>query len=129
MINAAVTLPPASHLRALIGPHAGYRFSGPTAGHAYKNIDPALYDRVFLLGPSHKVAFDFVAVSGCTEWDTPLGLIKIDTGTVKSLVDDKVFGQIEKRFEENEHSLEMHIPFIRHVFAEKEIKMVPLMVG
>ena len=44
-------------LKAIIGPHAGFTYSGPTAGWAYKNIDPSLYNRVVLLGPSHSLGF------------------------------------------------------------------------
>jgi len=40
-------------MRGLIGPHAGFAYSGPTAAWAYINVDPRLYDRVVLLGPSH----------------------------------------------------------------------------
>ena len=40
-------------LKAIIGPHAGFTYSGPTAAWAYKNIDPLHFDRVVLLGPSH----------------------------------------------------------------------------
>ena len=65
-------------MKALIGPHAGYRYSGPTAAWSYINIDPSKYTRVFLLGPSHKVFLDFIATTVCTEWATPLGNIDID---------------------------------------------------
>jgi len=40
-----------------------------------------------------------------------------------------MFRQIDKRYEENEHSLEMHTMYIKKVFKEKDIKVVPLMVG
>jgi AmmeMemoRadiSam system protein B len=70
---------PPKFLKALIGPHAGFRFSGPNAAWAYKNIkDVSLYDTVFILGPSHKVGFDFVAPTGCNIWDTPLGPLYVD---------------------------------------------------
>ena len=48
-------------LKAIIGPHAGLRYSGPNAGWGYRNIDSTKYDRVILMGPSHKVSLDFVA--------------------------------------------------------------------
>ena len=57
--------------------------SGPNAAWAYKNIDASFYDRVVLMGPSHKVALDFVGQTTCTEWQTPLGNLKIDTEAVK----------------------------------------------
>ena len=40
-------------LKALISPHAGYRWCGDTAAFAYTNIVPTKYKRVVLLGPSH----------------------------------------------------------------------------
>jgi MEMO1 family protein len=109
-------LPQGSKLRAVIGPHAGFTYSGPTAGWAYKNIDATQYDRVVLLGPSHKVHLDFLATTACTEWATPLGNIQVDTAAIDNLIAESgqtnMVDKIQKRYEENEHSLEMHIPFI-----------------
>jgi AmmeMemoRadiSam system protein B len=65
-------------LKALIGPHAGFTFSGPNAAWAYKAIDANAYDRVFILGPSHKVFLDFIATTACSHWNTPLGSLKVD---------------------------------------------------
>ena len=116
----------------MIGPHAGFRFSGPNAAWGYKNIDPENYDRVVLMGPSHKVYLDFVAQTACSGWETPLGVIPIDTETVdklESASSEFKFSRIQTKFEENEHSLEMHCPYIRKIFKGKDIKMVPLMVG
>ena len=44
-------------LKAIIGPHAGFTYSGPNAAWAYKNINPKDYERVVLLGPSHSLPF------------------------------------------------------------------------
>ena len=73
----------------MIGPHAGFRFSGPTAAWAYKNLAQHVndYDRVVVLGPSHKVFLDWVATTECTEWETPLGNIRIDQETIRELVE------------------------------------------
>ena len=46
-------LPSGGRLRGIIGPHAGFFYSGPTAAWAYINIDPSQFNRIFLLGPSH----------------------------------------------------------------------------
>lgn len=120
-------------LKALIGPHAGFRYSGPTAAWAYKNItNPDKYKRVILLGPSHKVYLDFIATTRCDEWETPLGNLKIDKEVVNKLVsiDGELFQKIDKKYEENEHSLEMHIPYIRKMFEGRDdVLLVPLMVG
>ena len=131
--EAKQTVPEGATLKALIGPHAGFRYSGPTAAWAYKNIaHPERYKRVLLLGPSHKVYLDFVATTACDEWATPLGNLGIDSEAVERLVQSEggLFQRIAKKHEENEHSLEMHAPFIRKVFAGREdLLLLPLMVG
>jgi len=102
-------------LRALIGPHAGFVYSGQTAAWAYVNVDPKNYNRVILLGPSHKVYLpNQCALSQCDEYATPLGNIEIDTDQIDKLLDDgkKGFTFMTKAVDENEHSLEMHLPFI-----------------
>ena len=43
-------------LKALILPHAGYRYSGMVAAHGAKLIAGRTFKRVFVLGPSHRVA-------------------------------------------------------------------------
>ena len=81
-------LRPSSHtLRGLISPHAGFRYSGPTAGYAYRHLLPRIagYKRVIVMGPSHKVYMDFVGTTKCGKWATPLGDIDIDMDTVKEL--------------------------------------------
>ena len=42
------------------------------------------------------------------------------------------FNKIQLKYEENEHSLEMHLPFIKKIFADEgkpDVKLIPLMVG
>lgn len=81
----------------------------------------------------------------CTEWETPIGNLQVDRETVQEIVSfaqegSEFYGQvhyqtIDKKYEENEHSLEMHLPYIRKMFEarmaepETDIKIVPLMVG
>ena len=40
---------PGGRLRALIGPHAGYSYSGKTAAYGYVDIDPTQVKKIFLL--------------------------------------------------------------------------------
>jgi AmmeMemoRadiSam system protein B len=56
-------------IKAIIGPHAGYRYSGPVAAWCYKylNSSPNQKLRVFLLGPSHYKYLDSVSFSNCSE--------------------------------------------------------------
>ena len=66
----------------MIGPHAGFAYSGPNAAWAYKNLQDTKVDRVVLMGPSHKLFLDFVATTYCSEWQTPLGNLQIDKEAV-----------------------------------------------
>ena len=96
--------------RAIIGPHAGYRYSGPNAAYCYKQIDPRGIDRVFILGktclkhfyepfmtrfiapgPSHKIRLDGCAVSACAKYETPLYDLKIDQAVNQELLNTGEF--------------------------------------
>jgi AmmeMemoRadiSam system protein B len=75
-------------IKAIIAPHAGYRFSGPVAGSAYAAIAP-LKDsirRVVLIGPSHKVAFDGIATTSATVYRSPLGDVPIDATAARDIL-------------------------------------------
>lgn len=116
-------------VKGIIGPHAGYDYSGPTAAFSYVNINPLNYNRVFLLGPSHHIYVKACALPYSALYETPLGNIEVDFDIVQTLKKDKNFVTLKKSDEENEHSLEMHLPYIRKVFGECSFKLIPIMVG
>lgn len=126
--SSAVT--PTTGVQALIVPHAGYVFSGGTAGRAFARISPAAsYKRVFLLGPSHRAAFDGVSVD--TEYDaysTPLGDVPVDTAVCRSLAGaDSLFTYLPEAHNE-EHCLEVELPFLQ-VRLDSVPPVVPLIIG
>ncbi|KAJ7706128.1 MEMO1 family [Mycena rosella] len=120
---------PIKGCKALIAPHAGYTYSGPTAAWAYKSIDTTGIKRVFVLGPSHHVYLDGCALSGCKQYATPLGNLPLDLDTIQELKATGKFESLGIQAEEDEHSLEMHLPYIRKMFEGKDISIVPIMVG
>lgn len=70
-----------SQMKAIIAPHAGYAYSGPTAGWSYKYLKKHPIGgklRVFLLGPCHYVYVTSCCLSKLKTYETPLGNIKID---------------------------------------------------
>jgi len=117
--------------RAVICPHAGYRFSGPTAAHSFKQIDPDKVRRIFILGPSHHVRLSGCAVTGCSRYQTPLGDLAIDTAIVRDLCDTGLFETMTMEADEDEHSIEMQLPYIAKVMecARHSYTIVPIMVG
>lgn len=113
--------------KALIAPHAGYMYSGPTAASAYARLRPFRdrYERVVLLGPCHRVAVRGLALSGADVFRTPLGDVPLDKTAVADLVSYGV-----PVFDDThllEHSLEVHLPFLQAVLGG--FKLVPIVVG
>ncbi|KAI8145905.1 MEMO1 family [Fennellomyces sp. T-0311] len=122
---------PIEGARAIIAPHAGYSYSGPTAAYAYKCINVSEIERVFILGPSHHVYLDGCALSRCDTYETPLGNLALDKETIQELYNTGKFEWMSKGVDEDEHSIEMHLPFTAKIFSSKldQIKVVPIMVG
>src|SRR6058998_152808 len=72
-------------LVALIAPHAGLMYSGPVAAHAYRLLRGRRFDVAVLVGPSHFVGFDGVAVVPSGGFETPFGVAAIDEPTAAEL--------------------------------------------
>jgi len=114
--------------KALIAPHAGYVYSGPIAGSAYaclRGMENQI-TRVVLLGPSHRVAFSGIARSSAEAFETPLGDVPLDGESGKTLAAFD-FVMIHDRAHRDEHSLEVHLPFLQ--CALKSFDLIPLVVG
>ena len=123
-------------LGALIAPHAGYAYSGPAAAYAYKHLEVASgrVARVFLLGPSHHFYTRQCCLSRATHYGTPLGDLAVDVdGAVAALRASGLFGpDMSAAQDEDEHSLEMHLPYILRSLgprAAESARLVPILVG
>ena len=129
--NADFTLPSEdSVIRGVIGPHAGLRWSGPTAAWAYKNIKNIdKIKRVFLLGPAHRTPVDGGALTKWHVFETPIGELVIDREVTENLAKNKNFSYYTIEEDELEHSLEMHFTYIKKVFNNPNLTLVPIVVG
>ncbi len=114
--------------KALIAPHAGYIYSGPVAATVYARLQAARNGvrRVLLLGPSHRVGFRGIAVSGAAAFETPLGQIPVDLAGVRQALELPGVSFLEAAHAE-EHSLEVHLPFLQE--ALEDFSLLPLVVG
>jgi len=121
--------PPIKGCKAIIAPHAGYAYSGSTAAWAYKSIDPEGIKRIFVLGPSHHVYMDGCALPTMAEYATPIGNLPLDLDTIAELRATGQFVDMSLSTDEDEHSIEMHLPYIRKVFKGRDIALVPILVG
>ncbi|KAL9095845.1 MAG: hypothetical protein Q9165_001842 [Trypethelium subeluteriae] len=109
---------PSPGCRAIIAPHAGYSYSGPAAAWAYKALDLSKAKRVFLLGPSHHFYLTRCALSQCEEYETPLGNLRLDKDTISALHQTGKFDKMSLGVDEDEHSLEMHLPYIYKLLSK-----------
>ena len=118
------------HLRpkALIVPHAGYLYSGPIAASAYAAV-AAMQPKptkVVLLGPSHHVGFQGLALPGVDALSTPLGLIELDPELVNAVRRFPFVGE-SPLAHKREHSLEVQLPFLQRALGK--FTVLPLLVG
>lgn len=120
----------AGAVRALIAPHAGYVYSGPVAGEAFRRLAGAggRFGRVAVVGPSHHVAFSGVAIPRSTgAFRTPLGEVPLDRAALLELAGlPGVVAADEPH--RPEHAIEVELPFLQRALGES-FALVPLVVG
>ncbi len=113
---------------AVIAPHAGYAFSGPTAGRAFAGLRGRRFRRVILLGPSHHRFFRGAALpaAGLEAFATPLGEVPLDLEVLARLREAEGFDG-PSAAHGPEHSLEVELPFLQ--VAAPGARIVPILVG
>ena len=113
--------------KALIVPHAGYVYSGPVAATAYARLQPYRdqYQRVILMGPCHRTPVHGLALSSADAYRTPVGDVPLDKTAIARL--DCPGVQIFDESHRNEHSLEVHLPFLQALLGD--FSVVPIVVG
>ncbi len=111
-------------LIGLISPHAGYIYSGQVAAYAYKQLDGVSYETVAVISPVHRMLVGRFAATSAAAYETPLGLVEVDTALVAAI--DKEVG-LAYVAQDNEHSLEIQLPFLQVVLGQ--FKLLPIMMG
>jgi MEMO1 family protein len=135
-------------LKALICPHAGYPYSGPTAACAYRLLLGREFRTVLIMGPSHYAFFAGASVSGARAWRTPLGTVAVSE-RARELARISPFVAESSCWVERpswaamssrplpaagqdtphtwEHSVEVQIPFLQKTLQNVEV--VPVVFG
>lgn len=114
----------------VVSPHAGYVYSGKSAGVAFKqlsNLDKTKKYKVLLAGPSHRVYLDNAALSPDDSFYTPLGEIEVDKDESTKLLEKFSYLSVCEAPHKLEHSLETQLPFLKLVLPNSTI--VPLVYG
>lgn len=116
-------------VRAVIAPHAGYVYSGPTAGYAFKALKtlPQRSWTVFLLGPAHRARVNGVALGSYKAFRTPLGDVPIAVERVEDMLTRSSLYVRAPHAHAPEHCLEVELPFLQMTLPD--FQLVPMLFG
>lgn len=120
-ITRAALSPVVGRVIGVLAPHAGHRYSGPVAGHAFKLLSGMDVDVVALVGPSHYAYPTSVLTTGHDAYETPLGQVPVAHDILDIL---RQTIPIEPLRSDKEHALEIELPFLQRTLGD--FRLVPL---
>lgn len=129
-LQAAKISPPEGEIVGIIVPHAGHRYSGGVAAHAFKCLQGYKPETVAVISPMHQPFADRLYTTGHKSFATPLGEIPVAHSLVDKLeqaLQAKSGLGIERIWDDEEHSLEIELPFLQRVLPEP-FRLLPLML-
>jgi AmmeMemoRadiSam system protein B len=111
-----------------IVPHAGWQYSGAVAAKVFASIRAQRQPDTFvILGAVHRWAgINGVYARGA--WITPLGPVRIDEELAARILEESLGWTVEDpNAHHGEHSIEVEVPLIKHLFPDARI--VPVAVN
>ena len=129
-LQAAVLPSLEGEVIGLISPHAGHRYSGRTAGYAFRAVQGQHFDLVAVISPLHGYFPGALLTTGHKAYSTPLGQVGVDPAAVSVL--DEALQQVsnvklDRIVNDSEHSLEILLPFLQRAL-EGKFQLLPVMV-
>ncbi|MBW8010652.1 MAG: AmmeMemoRadiSam system protein B [Chloroflexi bacterium] len=116
---------------ALIAPHAGYRFSGKTAGHSFQAVHNQEFDLVAVVSPFHGSHPKQLLTTAHQAYTTPLGSLPVDSNSMSELQQflEKESGlELAPIANDSEHAIEIELPFLQRALAG-DFKLLPVMIS
>ncbi len=120
---------PGGKLIGLVAPHAGYRYSGRTAGYAFSMVKGASFDLVVVISPLHAYHHAPILTSAHPAYATPFGEIPVDQaalGKLAQVLKEKHIHLVQIA-NDGEHSLEIELPFLQRAL-QGSFRLLPLMI-
>lgn len=115
---------------ALVAPHAGYQYSGPVAGYAFKAVLGKSYDTVAVISPMHQYHPQPILTSAHQAYQTPLGKVPLALDKLAQINEallKKTGLSLTPVANDQEHSLEIELPFLQYAL-KKGFDLVPIML-
>lgn len=123
-VSAFLVDAPKEDAKVLISPHAGYMYSGATAGAVFSSAN--IPDRVILLGPNHTGAGPDASVMPSGSWEIPTGRVEVDEELASQVIASSPLFMSDFEAHVMEHSLEVQLPFVHRI--NPSAKIVPITV-
>jgi AmmeMemoRadiSam system protein B len=119
---ANITTPLPETIVSAIVPHAGWVFSGDLACKAFAAIKKQNKEvnTFVIFGTPHSYFSDLPAVYNFGKWITPLGEIDIDDDLAEKVIKTGI-ALSNTSVHRNEHSIEVQVPIIQHLFPTAKI--------
>lgn len=111
---------------AFVVPHAGLEYSGAVAAAAYRHLQAAKPERVFILGFTHRGGKPGVSIPDIGAFETPLGEVKVDRAAAREMASGGQFAMVAEA-QVCDHSVEIQLPLLQKAIAG--VPVVPLYVG
>lgn len=109
---------------AVVMPHAGYIYSGATAGATISQV--RVPETALIMGPNHHGRGAALAL-GTEDWRMPLGTVPVDRQLAACILRNSSVIVEDQEAHLSEHSLEVQVPFLQQV--QKRLRIVPLVVS
>jgi len=109
-------------------PHAGWVYSGPTAAKVFAAVRERAEPETFVIfSAMHRWGATRPAVYAEGGWETPLGRVEVDEDLAQAVLEEGKGVLIDApEAHSGEHSAEVQVPFIRHLFPQARI--LPILV-
>lgn len=129
-LNHSAPCPIKGRAIGVLVPHAGYRYSGLVAAHAFRCLQGIAPDIVAVVSPYHALHHAPILIADHDAYYTPLGEIPVDQAAVQDAIahlhDDHGLDVARPKLDQ-EHSLEIELPFLQHCLAQP-FTLLPVMI-
>lgn len=112
---------PAPPVAAMV-PHAGWQFSGGTAARVFATLKAAApRTKTFVfLGAVHRALITQPALYPAGAWETPFGDLPVNEALALAICRTDPRFQSNAGAHDDEHAIEVSLPFIRHFFRDAD---------
>lgn len=110
--------------KGILCPHAGYIYSGKTAGKVYSQI--TIPENIIIISPNHTGYGSKVSLFSSGQWSTPFGKIEVNTEFTQNILKNNKLISSDTLAHEQEHSIELQLPFLQAL--KENFKIIPLTI-